>query len=394
MPDGRAGDLSQRRDPGQPYALEMPTAIGDSADPVVSFIRTWLPRLGPFNEVLEPVGHLPLLRAAAQRRGLDVVEHAGATVFLLDGRAVGGCKGTGTSLNGEVGVSLGRAKDASKLLFQRCGVPTPTWRIFAPDQFDDAQAWVKGLRFPVVVKPNDLAGGLGVTTGVLDLQDLRRAWAEARTAGPRSKILIERYVAGLDVRAYVVDGRMVGAVTRLPAHVVGDGRATLDKLVQVRAARRSRHDHLKRLPLVVDMDYLRRMGLSLDSVPAPGQIVIISGVANVKAGGETAEITRLVHPRIAETAVQAARALPGLRSTGVDVLVTALDEPDGGTVLEVNSHANITMHAAPAFGPATDVAGAIVDAMLMTDTARSNSRASGAQAVLRRGTRRARRKFS
>ena len=44
-------------------------------------------------------------------------------------------------------------------------------------------------------------------------------------------MLVESFISGLDHRLAVVNGELVAAAKRMPAHVVGDGVHTIEELV-------------------------------------------------------------------------------------------------------------------------------------------------------------------
>jgi len=44
-------------------------------------------------------------------------------------------------------------------------------------------------------------------------------------------VIVERYYVGRDHRVLVVDGR-VAVAERVPAHVVGDGKSTIEELIE------------------------------------------------------------------------------------------------------------------------------------------------------------------
>lgn len=165
----------------------------------------------------------------------------------------------------------------------------------------------------------------------------------------------------------MVGGRFICAATRLPAHVIGDGRSTVAELVAEKNERKRRHPYHGRYPILVDERAearLHALGKSDRTVPPLGDVLLLAEVNNIHAGGESCDITELVAPRIRSVAEQAAQAIPGLAVVGVDLLATSLDEDAEVVVIEMNPRANLSMHYAPFRGAPRNPAEEIVRLML------------------------------
>src|SRR5699024_5273609 len=57
-------------------------------------------------------------------------------------------------------------------------------------------------------------------------------------------IIVERYFEGDDIRLYVVKDQVVAAVRRIPAKVTGDGKKTIDKLIDIKNKSRIMNPYL------------------------------------------------------------------------------------------------------------------------------------------------------
>ena len=109
-----------------------------------------------------------------------------------------------------------------------------------------------------------------------------------------------------------------------------------------RDPRRSRRpfDRLSKITLdPIALATLAEAGYHLDTVPAPGVKVVIRRNANSSTGGTATDVTDIVHPLVAETAVDAARVV-GLDVAGIDVIARDITRPleeQGGIIVEVNA---------------------------------------------------------
>jgi D-alanine-D-alanine ligase-like ATP-grasp enzyme len=275
-----------------------------------------------------------------------------------------------TSLVSRDAVETCANKARTIALLREAGVPVPRQRQFLSGKVEKALAFAAKLDFAVVVKPCYGAGGRGVSTAIASAEDFHRAWSHAVDNLPpkrAQRIVVESRCPGMDIRAVVVAGRFSCAATRLPAHVIGDGRSTIGQLVAAKNALKSRHVEHGRYPIVLNertTDRLRAAGLSPATVVARGELLALADVNNIHLGGESCEITEFLSPRIRAIAEQAARAVPGLGVVGVDLLVTSLDDDAEVVVIEMNPRANLSVHHAPYRGTPRNPARDILRAML------------------------------
>lgn len=222
-----------------------------------------------------------------------------------------------------IGGMLARDKVLSKQFLTALGAPVgPHVLVNSAAELAEA-AQVVG--WPCVVKPLNLGGGKGVTADLRTPEALESAFAYARkfTAGP---VMVERHLPGDDHRLLVVNGSLVWAVRRQAAAVVGDGIKTMRQLIdELNLERRFLQEGNQHLVPVVEDDVFRRhlsgQGLTVDSVPAPGQRVTMRSVSNLSMGGELLFVTDRVHPSVRAMA-ESISAASGLTTIGLDYMTT------------------------------------------------------------------------
>jgi cyanophycin synthetase len=150
--------------------------------------------------------------------------------------------------------------------------------------------------------------------------------------------------------------------------VVGDGKSTISELVeQVNRDPRRSDGHgsvLSKIKLdAIALGVLAEGGLTPESVPTAGEVVLIRRNGNLSTGGTAVDVTDEVHPLVAAQAVDAARVI-GLDIAGVDVIAQDISRPmqeQGAAVVEVNAGPGLRMHLQPSEGKARPVGEAIVD---------------------------------
>ena len=337
----------------------------ESLAPVVRFIHEVLPTIPGPHQVTESRRYPALIRRAAKDRGLTL-KKIHEVEYLYDGPSpVGGVMPKTSTLNSPEANAISWHKDLTKEMLAASGLPLPPGVILGPDQLDEALAHMQAMGRPSVLKPTSANQGRGVTCGIVTEVDLRDAWASAARAREQpGDVVLEEQIEGIDLRVCVIGRRAVASAVRLPSYVVGDGRRSLAQLIDQKQLQRDQNALLAKSPLSVDTARLHRTGRTLDDVPVAGEVVVLTGTANVSAGGVNVDVTDLVHPELSRLAVEAARAAPGLRIAGVDLIAPDLDTVDGAVILELNHTPGIQTHHYPAYGTPQDIAGAIVDEMI------------------------------
>lgn len=275
-----------------------------------------------------------------------------------------------TTNTSAIAVTMCQEKALTNRMLRAVGVPVPEGRIVA--SADDAWAAAQEIGHPVVVKPEDGNQGKGVSVNLTTEAEVRAAYALARQF--RSGVLVERAIIGDDYRLLVVNGSLVAAARRDPALVVGDGQHTITELVEiVNRDPRRRPGHSSTLTRIVCDDAVKlvlgQQGLTLDSVPEPGQRVKLRTNCNLSTGGTATDVTAEVHPRNARLAELAAQIL-ALDVAGIDMLCADIRRPiseQNGAIVEVNAAPGLRMHLHPAVGQGRDVGKPIIDMLYPQD---------------------------
>ncbi|MFO8045393.1 MAG: cyanophycin synthetase [Halomonas sp.] len=269
-------------------------------------------------------------------------------------------------------ISFGIADDKAwtKQLLGDAGIPVPQGQVC--NSFDEALEAVRSIGYPVAVKPLVGNHGRGVSTNIEDEQALRNAFDIAAHRNP--SVIVEQYIRGEDHRLLVIDGKLVAAARRRPAHVLGNGTDTLQALVdeENRDPRRGiGHENLL-TQIQMDEQSLRMIGqqnLTPQSVIPAGEMVFLKPTANLSTGGTATDVTDDVHPEVRFAAERIAR-LVGLDIIGIDLLAETLTRPleeQSAAVVEVNAGPGFRMHLSPTHGQGRDVGRPVID-MLFPDS--------------------------
>src|SRR5699024_8221883 len=97
----------------------------------------------------------------------------------------------------------------------------------------------------------------------------------------------------------------------------------------------------------------------LNSIPKYGEVVYLREKSNLSTGGESVDVTDALTDEIKEIAINAGKAIPGLKHYGVDMIVS--DDRKEGVILEVNTRPGLGGHLFPGEGKPRDFAKEIID---------------------------------
>ena len=265
-----------------------------------------------------------------------------------------------TDSTSAIAETISRDKDLTKELISSVGVPVPEGR--EVDDADDAVEAAEDIGFPVVVKPTDGNHGRGVFIDLTSADDVRKAYAIAVEEG--SGVLVERSIQGIEHRLLVIGGKLIAANRSDLITVTGDGKSTVQELIdnQINVDPRRGTTELHPLSIIridtaAQME-LDRQKLTADSVPEAGREVLIQRNAN-----HAFDCTDEVHPDTAAIASLAARVV-GLDIAGIDLVCQDISKPlaaQGGAIVEVNAGPSLLMHIKPGVGKPRPVGQAIVD---------------------------------
>ncbi len=270
-----------------------------------------------------------------------------------------------TDRAGYLAEGVSRNKFLTKQLLARVGIPVPVGRLVD----DAATAWQAAceLGLPAAMKPLDADYGNGVSLRLVTQAEFSAAFDRARQYGARA--IVEQFLPGAHHRLLVIGKRVVAALRRDPAAVVGDGRSSVRKLLAVANGdpRRGPAEDRSTPLFKIDVDEetersLADQGLDLDALPAAGQQVLTRWRTAEWNGDSLVDVTDDVHPEIAALAIDAVRVV-GLDLAGVDLIADDISRPPYRQqlgVLEVNAEPSILIHASPVCQPPRPVTDAIV----------------------------------
>ena len=272
-----------------------------------------------------------------------------------------------TERSGILGVELACDKEGTKTILSDAGVPVPQGTVIHYlDELQEAIEIVGG--YPIVIKPLDGNHGRGITIEINSWSEAQSAYDLASEASKTRSVIVERFYSGSDHRVLVIDGKVVAVAQRVPAHVTGDGKSSIEELIAKTNRDPKRgvgHDNVL-TKITIDqtvLNVLEKQGYNVSTVLAEGEMAYLRATANLSTGGIAIDRTDDIHPENVWIAQRVAKII-GLDIAGIDVVTPDITKPlreVDGVIVEVNAAPGFRMHASPSVGLPRNVGAAVLD---------------------------------
>jgi cyanophycin synthetase len=273
-------------------------------------------------------------------------------------------RATMASTTSSIAVDIACDKEETKNLLEASEIPVPKGLIVHnEEELKDA---IGKIGYPAVTKPVNGNHGKGATTNIKTWEEAQEAFAAAQKYS--RSIICEKFITGRDYRVLVINYKFVAAALRTPAAVKGDGKSTIQELIDiVNSDPRRGYGHEKVLTSIKIDDFtnniLLKKGYTLETVLAKDEELWLKPTANLSTGGTATDVTDYVHPTNVMMCERIARII-GLNICGIDIMAEDLSTPiveNGGAVLEVNAAPGFRMHLDPTEGLPRNVAEPVID---------------------------------
>lgn len=347
--------------------------------------KEWLPHLE--NSVPETVSgdRLSIYAIALEgwRRGLTVkfynVKYRKKAIVrysLSDGeKEVKFAYSTGPDVTKEAKRICGN-KVLTKEYLEKANVPVPQGKKFSENTSNNEiiKYVSENINYPVVVKPSSGKMGRGVIANISDETELKNALNVVRNEFGYKSVIIEEFIPGEEYRIYVIDGKAIAAMNRIPANIIGNGKNTIKELIKIKNKLRKQIPSVRGRSIKIDQEVLRNLekyNYTLDSIPEKGERILLRKNSNVSSGGDPIDVTDILPAEVKKVAENAAKSVPGLVECGVDLIVDS--RTNEGKVIELNTSVGLAGHLFPLEGKARDIPKALVD-YYFPDSTRINSK--------------------
>jgi cyanophycin synthetase len=336
--------------------------------PVEEIKKTLADEIRAMRELREDVRFGPSTASIveeAEKRGIPYIRlNDQALIQLGYGINQRRIQATVTDKTNMISVDIAGNKAATKKLLGEMGIPVP--KGFQIREEEELEKVVKSVGFPIVVKPLDANHGKGASINLNTIEEVREAFHKAKEYSRR--IIVEKMLYGADFRALVIDNKLVAVAERTPAHIIGDGKNTIQYLIDAENENPLRgYGHEKVLTLITidsqTKSLLKAKKYTLETVLPEGEVFYLKSTANLSTGGTAIDRTDETHPENVFLFERIAKIV-GLDVAGIDVMAPNVSEPlteNGGGVIEINAAPGFRMHLSPSEGIGRNVAEHVVD---------------------------------
>src|SRR5690606_32336284 len=180
---------------------------------------------------------------------------------------------TVSSETSNIAVEIAGDKEDTKYLLEQAEIPVPKGKIIRNEK--ELDVVLKQLGFPLVTKPINGNHGRGITVNIKNPGEALEGFKTAQKVS--GSVIDEKFVTGDDYRLLVINHVLVAAAKRTPAHVTGDGKQSIQQLIdEVNRDPRRGYGHEKVLTQITVNELTRNLitakGYNLDTVLKEGKI--------------------------------------------------------------------------------------------------------------------------
>ncbi|RRK10763.1 bifunctional glutamate--cysteine ligase GshA/glutathione synthetase GshB [Lactiplantibacillus garii] len=313
-----------------------------------------------------------LLAQQALARGIQVnVVDARANILRLTHRnqAQLVVNGSGTDLNPQALTTVLKHKVAAKQVMAEHGVQVPASQTYrsANQLIDDYDRFV--AEGGIVLKATDQSRKV-VAFRIMPRRQLFEQVVRQLFEQTKS-VMAEELIVASSYRFLVIGGKVQAVVERIPANVVGDGRSTVQTLLDNKNARPLRGSAFTFPQSEVKLGTVERYRLEsyhldLDSVVGRGTQLLLREDATFGNGADVLDATDDMHASYVHAVEQLVADLQ-LNVAGVDVMIPNLyaeltpEHPEMAVYLGIHAAPFLYPHVFPMFGDSQPVAGRLLD---------------------------------
>lgn len=258
-----------------------------------------------------------------------------------------------TPFNVSSSSSIATNKYCTNQMLAAANIPVPKGVLFHSNHPEPLENIIADLRFPLVIKPVDGSLGQGVLCNIKTFDELALFLKQYGALYP--SLIIEEFYGNLQsYRVLVFNRKVIGVVLCHPARVVGDGKHSIQELVESSNIKRKEiSDSLG--PIVLDDECrlrLKELGIDQRYIPASGEIIVLCYTSNPTRGGTYESRDVKICKENRQLMIRVASVL-NLRLTGIDIECTDINIPfslSQGVILDVNHRPSMLIHEIPLSG--------------------------------------------
>jgi D-alanine-D-alanine ligase-like ATP-grasp enzyme len=239
-------------------------------------------------------------------------------------------------------------KNITKLILKRFGIKTSNGIIAT--SLKEALTLIKkaGLKYPLIVKPSDGSLAKGITWDIKSESGLKNAvdfFDKSDGVHTSKRFLVEEMELGNEYRILVLNGKIASCVNKIPAGVTGDGKSTIQELINTFNTTRRKGFEIKldsKTKKVISQNKL-----TLKSILPKNFFLKLRNNLNMSDGGRSVECTNQMSAYFKDISLRAVNAI-GSGYGGIDLITKDISKSKCSySILEINSNPYYNMHEKP-----------------------------------------------
>ncbi len=239
-------------------------------------------------------------------------------------------------------------KFVSKQIMADFGLTVPQAVLLESDMSEEEVEEIvsKFYNKTAVVKPRNTNYGTGITVFSKKVSKKELLHAIEYAFKFDTNVLVEEYAKGMEYRFLVVDGKCLSIAHRRAASVVGDGKSTIEELIDKKNDEpwhRLTGSPVKKDQLVVE--HLELQGYNYNTVIPEGKRVFLRTNSNCSTGGETIDYTDVIPAKFKKIAEKASKAFDA-KICGVDIIIDDFNK-DEYAIVEINDNPGYSINEWP-----------------------------------------------
>ena len=259
-------------------------------------------------------------------------------------------------------------KELTKEFLRRNNINVAAGKVFKKEDFDEVAAYCEKIKFPVVIKPVAGAHGNLVFIGLRNKKDCDTAIK--KIFQENNFVLVEKEFKGKEFRFIATASKVLAVTYRDPANVVGDGIRSIGELIKIKNSDLRRGEKNEKPLTKIKIDNITKQNLveqniKLGYIPVKEKKIYLRKESNISTGGDSIDVTDIVHPELKKIAVTSVKIIPGLACSGVDLMtnrdISKKPTKNSYIIVELNSSPGIYPQHFPYQGKSRNVAGEIID---------------------------------
>lgn len=256
-------------------------------------------------------------------------------------------------------------KIATKKILKEHSIRVPDGKEFG--SFQEAFDYYEDLPAAFVIKPKSTNYGIGITIFREKPEKNIYKIAIKEAFKNDSSIIVEEFLNGVELRFYVQKKRVLAVCKREAAKVVGDGKNSIEKLIEIENKNPLRANGYE-APLTflqkgeIEKVQLKEQGYDFKTILKDREVAFLRANSNVSTGGISIDMTDEVDDGYKQIAIKATKAL-GATICGIDMIIqdpTATPTKDNYGIIEANFNPMMSLHLFPTKGKRREVSRAVL----------------------------------